>query len=124
MDRGAWHGVARVGHDLATKPPPPELVYNVLSVAVQQSDSIIYVCVYCCCSVTQSCPTLCDPIDCSTPGFPVLHHFLEFAQVHVHLIGDAIQPSHPLCPLLLLPSIFPSIRVFSKQVAQVLELQL
>ena len=41
---------------------------------------------------------LCDPIDCSMPGFPVLHHLPEFAQVHVHWVGDAIQPSHPLLP--------------------------
>ena len=47
-------------------------------------------------SVAQSCPTLCNPTDCSTQGFPVLHHFLEFAQTHVHWISDAIQPSHPL----------------------------
>ena len=46
--------------------------------------------------VVQSCPTLCDPVDCSTPGLSVSHHLLEFAQVHVHCIGDAIQPSHPL----------------------------
>ena len=51
------------------------------------------------------------------PGLPVLHYLLEFAQVHVHWIGDAIQPSHPLCLLLLLPSIFPSIRVFSNELA-------
>ena len=50
----------------------------------------------CCCSVVQLCPTLCNPIDCSTPGFPVPHYLPEFAQVHVHWIGDAIQPSHPL----------------------------
>ena len=50
----------------------------------------------CCCSITQSCPTLCDPMDCSTPGFPVLHHQLEFAQTQVHWVNDAIQPSHPL----------------------------
>ena len=51
---------------------------------------------YCYCSVTKSCLTLCDPMDCSTPGFPVLHYPLEFAQTHVHWVGDAIQPSHPL----------------------------
>ena len=45
-----------------------------------------------------SCLTLHDPMDCSTLGFPVLHHLLQFAQVHVHCIGDAIQPSHPLLP--------------------------
>ena len=49
--------------------------------------------------VAQSCPTLCDPMDCSTPGLPVHHQLLELAQTHVHRVGDAIQPSHPLsCP--------------------------
>ena len=48
------------------------------------------------CSVSKSCPTLCDSMDCSIPGFPVLHCVLEFAQTHVHQVGDAIQPSHPL----------------------------
>ena len=47
-------------------------------------------------SVTQSCPTLCDPMDCSTPGLPVHHQLLEFTQTHVYRDGDAIQPSHPL----------------------------
>ena len=47
-------------------------------------------------SVAQSCLTLCDPIDCSTPGLPVHHQLLELAQTHVHWVGDAIQPSHPL----------------------------
>ena len=47
-------------------------------------------------SITQLCPTLCDPMDCSTPGFPVHHQVSELAQTHVHLPGDAIQPSHPL----------------------------
>ena len=47
-------------------------------------------------SVTQLCPTLCDPVDCSVPGFPVHHQLPEFAQTHIHHIGDAIQPSHPL----------------------------
>ena len=51
----------------------------------------------CCCSAT-SCPTLCNSMDCSTPGFPVLHCLLELAQIHVHWVGDAIQPSHPLLP--------------------------
>ena len=49
-----------------------------------------------CCSVAQSCPILCNPIDCSMLGFPVLHHLPEFAQTHVHYVGDAIQPSHSL----------------------------
>ena len=47
-------------------------------------------------SVTQLCPTLCDPMNCSTPGLPVHHQLQEFTQTHVHRLGDAIQPSHPL----------------------------
>ena len=81
-------------------------------------------------SVTQSCPTLCNPMNCSTPGLPVNHQHLELAQTHVHRVGDTIQPSHPLSS--------PSPPVFnlsqhqdlfhwvgsSNQVAKVLELQL
>ena len=48
------------------------------------------------CSVTQSCPTLCDPMNRSTPGLPVHHQLPEFTQTHVYQVGDAIQPSHPL----------------------------
>ena len=51
-----------------------------------------------CCSVAQSCPTLCDPMDCNTPGFPVLHYLTEFALTHVHWVSGANQPSHPLSP--------------------------
>ena len=47
-------------------------------------------------SVAQSCPTLCNPMDCNTPGFTVHHQLLELAQTHVHRVSDAIQPSHPL----------------------------
>ena len=61
-------------------------------------------------SVAQSCPTLFDPMDCSTPGLPVHRQFLEFNQTCVHCVSDAIRPSHPLSP-----SIFPSIRVFSNE---------
>ena len=81
-------------------------------------------------SVAQSCPTLCDSMDCSTPGFPVHHQLLEFTQTHLHWVGDAIQLSHPLSP--------PSSPAFSlsqhqglfqwvsssHQVAKVLEFQL
>ena len=49
-------------------------------------------------SVTQSCPTLCDPMDCSRPGLPVHHQFPELAQTHVYWVGDAIQPCHLLSP--------------------------
>ena len=66
---------------------------------------------------TQSCPTLCDPMNCGRPGLPVHHQLPEFTQIHVHRVGDAIQPSHPLSSLLLLPSLFPSIRVFSNESA-------
>ena len=52
--------------------------------------------VHCCCAVTQSCPTLCNPMDCSTPGFPGLNRLPGFAQAPVHWVGDAIQPSHSL----------------------------
>ena len=62
-------------------------------------------------SVAQSCPTLCDPMNCSTPGLPVHHQLLESDQTHVHRVGDAIQPSHPLS----CPSLPPSIRVFSNE---------
>ena len=47
-------------------------------------------------SVALSCPTRCDPMDCSTPGYPACHQLLELTQTHVHCLGDAIQPSHPL----------------------------
>ena len=55
---------------------------------------------HCCfCLVAQSCPTLCDPMDCSMPGLPVHHQLPEFTQTHVRRVSDAIQPSHPLsCP--------------------------
>ena len=66
-----------------------------------------------CCSVSKSCPTLSDPMDCSMPGFSVLHCLPEFAQNH--WFGDVIQPSHLLSPLLLLSSIFHSSRVFSNE---------
>ena len=65
-------------------------------------------------SVSQLC-WLFGPIDCSTPGFPVYHQHPELAQTHVHQVSDAIQQSHPLPSLLFLPSIFPSIRVFSNE---------
>ena len=80
-------------------------------------------------SVAQSCPTLCNPMDWSTPGFPVHHQLPEFTQTH---LCWSVMPSNHLIlchPLLLLPSFFPSIRVFSNEfsshlVAKVLEFQL
>ena len=92
-------------------------VFNLFSYFLNQLD--------CYCSVAQLCQTLCNSI---SPGLPVLHHLWEFAQSYVHWVSDVAQPSHPLFPLLLLLSTFPSIRVFSgelapHQVAKVLELQ-
>ena len=66
-------------------------------------------------SVAQSCPTLCNPMNHSTPGIPVHHQLLEFTETHFHLVSDTIQPSHSQSPLLRLPSIPPSIRVFSNE---------
>ena len=66
-------------------------------------------------SITQSCTTFCDPMDCSTSGFSVHHQHLELVQTHVHRVGDAINHLILYCPLLLMPSIFPSIRVFSDE---------
>ena len=66
-------------------------------------------------SIVQSCPTLCDPMNRSMPGLPVHHQLPEFTQTHIHQVSDAIQASHPLLSLFLLPSIFPSIRVFSNE---------
>ena len=61
------------------------------------------------CVCTQSCLSLCNPVDYSSPGFSVLHYLLEFVQIHAHWIGDAIQPSHPCRSLLILPSVLPGI---------------
>ena len=79
-------------------------------------------------SVTQLCPTLCDPRDCITPGLPVHHQLTEPIQTHVDHIGNTIQPSHPLSSHSPPTFNLPSIRIFSngssQQVAKVLELQL
>ena len=71
----------------------------------------------CCCSVAKSFPTLCDPVDCSTPVFPVLHHLLDLLKL---LSIELVMPSNHLIlcrPVLLLPSILPSIRVISNELA-------
>ena len=69
--------------------------------------SLLSVSFCCCCSVTELCVTLCDPMDCSTPGFPVLHCLLELAQTHIHWVNDAIQPFHPVAPFSSRPQSFP-----------------
>ena len=66
-------------------------------------------------SLTQSCPTLCDPMNHSTPGLPVHHQLPESTQTHVHRVSDAIQPSHPLSSPSPPAPIPPSIRVFSNE---------
>ena len=72
----------------------------------------LYLLCCCCCSVNKSWLTLCDPMNGSMTGFPVLRYFPEFAQTQVHWVCDASQPFHPLLPLPLLSLIFPSIRAF------------
>ena len=71
----------------------------------------------CRCSVDKSRPALCDRVESSTLGSPVLHYLPESAQTSVHWVRDASKPSHPLLPLPLVPSTFPSIRVFSSELA-------
>ena len=73
----------------------------------------------CCgCWVARLCSVFCSSVDCSTPGFPVLHYLWEFAQIHVYDDGhELMMSSNICCPLFLLPSIFPSIRVFSNESA-------
>ena len=78
---------------------------------------MIFIVITFCCSVAQLCPTLCNPMDCSMPGFPVLHHPPELAQTQV---VELVMPSNHLIlchPLLLLPSVFSSIRDFSNESA-------
>ena len=81
-----------------------------------------------CCSVAKLCPTLCDPMNCSMPGFPVLHYLLRLAQTHVHWVCDAIQPPHPLLPpphpVLSLSQHQDLLQWSSHQVAKILKLQL
>ena len=79
--------------------PPWEMNQKILcatEVTENRNSSCSDFVVQSCCSVTKSCLTLCSLMGCSTPGLPVPHHLLEFAQVHVLWVGDAIQPSHPL----------------------------
>ena len=107
--------------------PPGKLLYNDNRMKFQrkqQNNKIIdkfvrkiHVLCICCCSFAKLCPAVCNSTDCSTPGCPVLHYLLGFVQTHVHCVDDAIQPSRPLLPLSPPASIFPSIRVFSNELA-------
>ena len=91
MDRGAWwaivHRVTQSGHDWSDSACT---AHRVSMVYLCNQDPVQFS------SAAQLCLTLCDPMHCSTPGFPVHHQLPELAQTHVHRIGDAIQPSHPL----------------------------
>ena len=110
----------------------PEFLLKIASFSVLKLDicDIVIIHSFCCYSVTNLCLTLCDPMNCSTPGFPVLYYLLEFTQVYVHWVGDTIQLSPPL-----LPHSLPALNLSqhqglfqwvgsSYQVAKVLELQL
>ena len=94
------------------------MLYNVVFVSAAQQSKSLYGCLFVlCCSVVQLCPTLCNPMICSTSGFPVLHHLAELLRLTSF---ESVMPSNylVLCrPLLLLPSIFPSISVFSSEPA-------
>ena len=87
--------------------------YNVLSIFFL----FLFSCCCCCSSVAQSCLTLCDDMDCSMPGFPVLQDLPELAQTHVHRVSEDIQPSHPLSSPSPPAFNLSSIRVFSNKSA-------
>ena len=117
----------RVGHDWSNLAH----MHTLLSTAVSQGSlSRVQLSWVEFSSVAQSCPTLWDPMNCSTPGLPVHHQLPEFIQTHVHQVGDAIQPSHPLSspsPPAPNPSQHQSLFQWvnsSHEVAKVLEFQL
>ena len=131
-DKGKWKAV---GLDRRALPLTLTFIFPLFStvnycpVSLMQIYLEILLLVHQFSSVTQSCLTLCEPMNCSTPGLPVHHQLPEFIQTHVYWVGDAIQPSHPL----LSPSP-PALKLFqhqglfkwvisSHQVAKVLELQ-
>ena len=108
MDRGAWRatihgGHKKVRHDSATKHAhtDTETVRKDIHTYIYIYDTYTHMCTrepaWCLYfSVAQSCSAVCEPVDCSTPGLPVHHQLPESTQTHVHGVGDAIQPSHPL----------------------------
>ena len=86
-----------MGFVIALFPFPEFCVNGIIQHAVVFVSGLIHLVFHCCCcSVAQLYLILCNPMDCSTPGFPVLHHLPEHAQTYAHWISDAIQPSHPL----------------------------
>ena len=115
------HGILQAR--ILEHPPPGDLPYLAIELTSLMSHALASgffttssTCeAHCCCLVAQSCPTLCDPMDYSTPGLPVHHQLPEFTQPRVHRLGDAIVLLILCRPLFLPPSIFPSIRVFSSE---------
>ena len=101
---------------LSSRGMHPNILGGPITVWLPNFPLILHPILLFCCLVAKSIPTLCNPKDCSMPGFPVLHYLLEFAQTHVHWVGDTIQSS-PLLSHLLLPSVIRSIRVFSSESA-------
>ena len=97
MNNGAW--IEKVGASVSYEGllgEEPWLLLIVLLLPPRTLSAGDWACG--CCSVAKPCPTLCDPMNCSIPGFPVLKYLLEFVQTHVLWVGDAIQPSHLLSP--------------------------
>ena len=91
--QGYWSGLPSQGIFLSQESNLYLLHWQAGSLPLShQESSLSDFCCCCYCSVTKLCPTLCDPIVCSTPGFLVLHYLPEFAQIHVHYVCDAIQP--------------------------------
>ena len=88
------HTVLVKGKNVSSPPPAPQFHLWIQILACEADVWSLHCFQFS--SVAQSCPTLCDPINCSTPGLPVHHQLPEFTQTHVHRVGDAIQPSHPL----------------------------
>ena len=109
------------------KSPKRKEITGVISWLIAVWEQLLHRCH--CCSVTKSCLTLYNPMDCSIPGCPVLHYFPEFSQSHVHWVGDAIQSSHLLLPPSLALNLSQYQGLFqwigsSLRVAKVLELHL
>ena len=93
----------------------PHINYVTMDNLVKQLKLYVYKVSFQFSSAAQACPTLCNPLDSSMPSFPVIHQLLDLVQTHVHQVSDIVHPSHPLLSLPLLPSIFPSMRVFSNE---------
>ena len=106
MDRFEQRGLTG-SYGAAWRFPPQEIPFNI---ANSMSSLIITTIQFS--SVALSCPTLCNPMNCSTPGLPVPHQLLEFTQIHVHWVGDAIQPSHPVIPFSSCPQPLPASESF------------